>query len=82
MKRKRQRAVRKSYIDKEKDNEGGESYLTGNFQCVLLYFMFKTFFHTLQKSIYELNKNMNFSRSTNAFELNFQDMFSRPYSSV
>ena len=31
MKRKKQRAVRKGYIDKEKDNEGGESYLTGNF---------------------------------------------------
>ena len=31
MKRKKLRAVRKGYIDKEKDNEGGESYLTGNF---------------------------------------------------
>ena len=31
MKRKKQRAVRKGYIDKEKDNEGGESYLTENF---------------------------------------------------
>ena len=31
MKRKKLRAVRKGYIDKEKDNEGGELYLTGNF---------------------------------------------------
>ena len=31
MKRKKLRAVRKGYIDKEKDNEEGESYLTGNF---------------------------------------------------
>ena len=31
MKRKTLRAVRKGYIDKEKDSEGGESYLTGNF---------------------------------------------------
>ena len=30
-KRKKLRAVRKGYIDKEKENEGGESYLTGNF---------------------------------------------------
>ena len=30
MKRKKRRAVRKGYIDKEKDNEGGESYSTGN----------------------------------------------------
>ena len=31
MKRKKLRAVRKGYIDKEKDSEGGELYLTGNF---------------------------------------------------
>ena len=30
-KRKKLRAVRKGYIDKEKENEGGESYLMGNF---------------------------------------------------
>ena len=30
MKRKKRRAVRKGYTDREKDNEGGESYLTGN----------------------------------------------------
>ena len=39
--------------------------------CSVIFYVFKTFFHTLQKSIYELNKNMNFSRSTNAFELKF-----------
>ena len=31
MKRKKLRAVRKGYIDKEKDSEGGELYLTGSF---------------------------------------------------
>ena len=31
MKRKTLRAVRKGYIDKEKDSEGGELYLTGSF---------------------------------------------------
>ena len=37
----------------------------------VLYFMFKPFFHTLRKSINKLNKNMSFSRSTDAFELKF-----------
>ena len=52
MKRKRQRALRKSYIDKEKDNEGGKLYLTWNFYCVLLYFMFLKLFFTLCKNQY------------------------------
>ena len=44
MKKKKLRSVKKGYIDKEKHNEGRQSYLTGNFWCVLLYFMFKPFF--------------------------------------
>ena len=31
MKRKKLRVVRKGYIDKEKDNKGGELYFTENF---------------------------------------------------
>ena len=44
MKKKNLRAVRKRYIDKEKDNKGEGLYITESFQCDLLCFMFMPIF--------------------------------------
>ena len=38
MKRTKLKAVRKDYLDIEKDNEVGELYLTKNVECDLSYF--------------------------------------------
>ena len=66
-KEKPNRAIRKGYIDKEKEREGGDSYVSGNFEFIFLNLCFPAivFF-----SLFEVLKS-NISSSIKAFDLKF-----------
>ena len=68
--RKKKRAVRKEYIDREHEQEGGESYISGNF---LMYGNNDVFSSQLLFAKLVIINNIKISRSVHRINLKFSD---------